>query len=168
MSNTKTIGTVEANVLQTLTNDARKPQSERTVKRRLANNHVRAEIMNFTDVFKYVRKEYFNLPNRVYQKHINESDIFIKSLLLEYCSENLAEKSKENFYIDRLSLLLTDIPSLKCFMTSKQLETFGQKSWSFTQIMDIIVKAITMNVKNYNACLSMREKVLNLGQTETK
>jgi hypothetical protein len=155
------IETIETNVnnpLETLTK-ATKAQSKRTLDRRKENASVRAALLNFTDVFKYVRKEYLCLPNRVNQKHINECNVFIKDMLLIYCSEHLAEKAKETFYLDRLPILVTDIKALKCFMTVKQLETFGEKAWQFSNIMDIIVKALTMNTKNYAACLEMRSKM---------
>jgi hypothetical protein len=156
------IETIETsvNVLETLTNDANKRvPSERTVNRKQLNHDVRTELLNFTDVFKKVRSKYLLLPNRVNQKHIADSSVFFKDLLLRYCSESLAGKSTENFYLDRLALLTTDIKSLKCFMTVKQLETFGQKPWTAANIFDILVKALTMNPKNYAACLEMKSKM---------
>lgn len=152
------------NVLQSLENDAKvetakKPQSERTINRKELNYDVRVEILNFTDVFKKVRAKYLMLPNRVKQSHISESSVFLKDVLLTYCSESLSNKANEHFYLDRLALLTTDIKALKCFMTPKQLETFGAKPWSATNIIDILVKALTMNVKTYLACLEQKPKM---------
>ena len=161
MSNTNlTTDTNVTNVINPLESlSAKKPQSARTVNRREMNAKVRADIMNFADVFKYVRAKELFLPNRVSMKHINESETFLTDYFKGITSENLALKLTEKMYLDRLPLLTTDIKSLKCFMTKNQLENFGKKAWQYTNIIDILCKAITMNPQNYKACLELRDKI---------
>ena len=149
--------TINLNPIETIA--TKKQPTQRTLNRRSYNKAVQCEIMNFSDVFKHVRKKYFILPNRVTLRHIQESEVYIKDLLLQYCSENLAEKAKDNFYLDRLPLLTTDIKALRCFMTKKQLETFTEKAWNFSSIMDILVKALTMPNQNYLSCLAQKNKI---------
>lgn len=153
----------ETNVLETLQSIAevktKKEPTKRTKDRRDLNKDIRVKLLNFTQVFKQVRADYLLLPNRVTQKHIQDSDIYLTEFLKQHCSENLSKKLSDKFYLDRLSVLTTDISALKCFLTKKQLENFATKQWSAAEIIDVMVKAITLSGQNYQACLALKGKI---------
>lgn len=153
----------ETNVLETLKPvvevKTKKEPTQRTKDRREANKDVRCAMLNFTDVFKYVRKDVLFLPNRVKMSHITECETFLTNYFLQYCRENLAQKMTEKMYLDRLPLLTTDIQALKCFLTKKQIENFSARAWSFTDIIDTLVKAITLPTQTYQACLEQKGKI---------
>ena len=136
-----------------------KQPTQRTIDRRVANKDVRCAMLNFTDVFKYVRKDVLFLPNRVKMSHITESEVFLTKYFAQYCRENLALKMSEKMYLDRLPLLTTDIQALKCFLTKSQLANFSARAWSFTDIVDTLVKAITLPTQTYSACLAQKGKI---------
>lgn len=136
-----------------------KQVTQRTIDRRTANKDVRCAMLNFTDVFKYVRKDVLFLPNRVKMSHIDECNVFLTKYFAQYCRENLALKMSEKIYLDRLPLLTTDIQALKCFLTKSQLANFSARAWSFTDIVDTLVKAITLPTQTYQACLAQKGKI---------
>lgn len=154
-------GAKNSNVLESLQPivKVKKEPTKRTKDRREINKDIRVKLLNFTQVFKQVRADYLLLPNRVTQKHINESNIYLTEFLKQHCSESLSKKLNDKFYLDRLAILTTDIKALKCFITKKQLENFTSKQWSAAEIIDVMVKAITLSGQDYQACLALKGKI---------
>jgi len=137
----------------------KKVRSARTIRRADLNKDIRVKLLNFTQVFKQVRADYLQLPNRVSMKHIQESDVFLTAFFADYCRESLTAKMADKFYLDRLPVLTTDISSLKCFLTKKQLENFSTRAWSAAEIIDTLVRAITLPTQAYSACLAHKGKI---------
>ena len=137
----------------------KKVRTARTIRRADLNKDIRVKLLNFTQVFKQVRADYLQLPNRVKISHIQESVKFLNSFFADYCRENLSTKMADNFYLERLPVLTTDIKSLKCFLTKKQIENFAARTWSAADIVDTLVKACTMSSQDYNACLAQKGKI---------
>lgn len=137
----------------------KKVRSARTIRRADLNKDIRVKLLNFTCVFKQVRADYLQLPNRVKLSHIQESDKFLTTFFSDYCRENLTAKMADKFYLDRLPILVTDIQSLKCFLTKSQLANFSARAWSAADIVDTLVKACTIPMQDYTACLSQKGKI---------
>lgn len=118
--------------------------SQRTVNRREKNAEILKRLNTFAMVVKELRQD-LQLPNRVKSSHITGRETEIKDHLLKYCSEALHEKTGKHWYFERAASALTDIEALKkCGLTDKQYKSLNEKAWRYTNIVDAIVKMLTL------------------------
>ena len=105
-------------------------------------------------VYNDFRRETLLFPNRVKISHIEENKDEIVEIMLSYASKTASEKYSENkFYFDRLPKLLSDLNSLKKFLTDSQRKNLETKSWNTTNIVDLLFKASTMSQNHFETCL---------------
>lgn len=125
------------------------PPTQRTVDRREKNAEILKRLNTFAMVVKELRQD-LGLPNRVKVGHIEGTEQDIKSHLLKYCSESLHEKSEKHWYFERAASALTDIEALKkCGLTDKQYKSLSEKAWRYTNIVDAVVKMLTLSGEVY-------------------
>lgn len=121
------------------------PPTQRTVDRREKNAEILKRLNTFAMVVKELRQD-LGLPNRVKAGHISGRETEIKAHLLKYCSESLHEKSEKHWYFERAGDALTEIEALKkCGLTDKQYKGLSEKAWRYTNIVDAVVKMLTLS-----------------------
>lgn len=146
-------------------------RSELTVNRLTINSNIKKELLTFDNVhLLYIKQSYSFLTSRPTIEKINQNlDVVINELMTQ-CSDNIAKKvidEKITFYFDRLPRLLTDKKLLVSFMTEKQYSDIKGKSFSGTSIIDLLIKALTCNVKLYESGLK-KAKTIVLPTNDTK
>ena len=134
-------------------------QSDLSKNRTKLNNSVKAELLNFDDVFNTVIKKEFNfLTARPTLLKVSENLDECIVILFSFCSDNFKKQfneEKKTIVWNRLSRLITDKKLLFTFATDLQ-KTIG-KNWGATQIIDLLFKALTIKDNAYEVGLQVRK-----------
>ena len=130
----------------------KKVRSQKTIVRSGLNKDAKIELNTCSHVFKLVRSKYLSLPNRVKSSHIEGNEVFLKESLLTWASQSLENKGLLNFHLGRLVELLNNIELVKKVgFTVAQKATFESKVFTATNIIDALVKCLTMSETVYIA-----------------
>lgn len=123
------------------------------------NNSVKAELLNFDDVFNTViKKEFSFLTARPTLIKVSENLDTCIVVLFSLCSDSFKKQFNEEKKVinwERLSRLITDKKLLLTFATDLQ-KTSG-KIWGATQIIDLLFKALTVKDNAYEIGLQVRK-----------
>ena len=145
---------------------AKANQSDLYKSRVKLNNTIKAELLNFEDVFNSViKKEFSLLTSRPTLQKVNEHRNECICVLFGLCSDNfmkLYKEEKKTIIWGRLPRLVTDKKLLFTFATDVQ-KSKG-KIWGATQIIDLLFKALTVKDNAYELALKVRSQA----KTEAK
>jgi len=134
-------------------------QSDLSKNRTKLNNSVKAELLNFDDVFaSVIKKEFSFLTARPTLIKVSENLNQCIVVLFSFCSDNFKKQFNEEKKVivwNRLSRLITDKKLLLTFATDLQ-KTSG-KIWGATQIIDLLFKALTCKEQMYENALNVRK-----------
>lgn len=137
---------------------AKANQSDLSKSRVKLNNAVKAELLNFDDVFNSViKKEFSLLTSRPTLQKVNDHLNECIGVLFGLCSDNfmkLYKEEKKTIVWGRLSRLVTDKKLLFTFATDVQKSK--DKIWGATQIIDLLFKALTVKDNAYELALKVR------------
>lgn len=133
-------------------------QSDLTKHRKGLNKNVASELMNFDDVFtKVIKHEFSFLTSRPTLAKVNESLELCKDVLFSLCSDAFAKKyidEKLTINWERLNRLITDKKLLYLFCIDSQKKE--GKVWSASQIIDLLLKGLTVKTQMYENSLKLR------------
>lgn len=137
---------------------ATKPQDERTKLRAERNATTKAKLMPFETVFNLIKKEEFQLTNRVTAKTIAANAQIINDYICETASTKTFDKIKETtLQIGRLEKVFMSIKLFMEFMTDSQKATIGKKAFSHTSVVDLVIKICSLQVSKYEAIVNSFE-----------
>lgn len=135
----------------------KKVADKRTVNRRKVNKRIVNSLCAFDPVYKELRKDILLLPNRVNMAHIEANKTLILSKINGLGRATYLDKVK---YLDRLPKLLTNRDFLISFMTTKQFTKYAKgESFAAIEILDIVAKAATLSVQQYERGIANYEKL---------
>lgn len=133
-------------------------QSELTKHRKGLNKNVASELMNFEDVFtKVIKHEFSFLTARPTLIKVTENLEMCKDVLFSLCSDTFAKKYIDEKLViqwERLNRLITDKKLLYLFCIDSQKK--DGKIWSASQIIDLLLKALTCKTQVYENSLKLR------------
>jgi hypothetical protein len=146
-------------------------RSELTINRLDLNTKVKKELLTFDNVYQvYIRQSYSFLTSRPTIEKINANLDIVVNELMTQCSDTQAKKvleEKMTFDFSRLPRLLTDKKLIASFMTDKQFSTIKDKSFSGTNIVDLLIKGLTCKVQVYESGLK-KSKTIVLPSSDLK
>jgi hypothetical protein len=128
-------------------------QSKRVILRRAENKETAAKLLNFIDVFNYVKKTRFMLSNRAPKALIKTNAADIYEYIYETASDKVAEKLeavdqgelKRRF--ERFEIVLTNVNLFLFFFPEKTQEQARktQKAFTCTNMVDMACKILLFN-----------------------
>lgn len=143
---------------------ARAQRSELTINRIELNTKVKKELLTFDNVYQvYVKQSYSFLTSRPTIEKINTSLENVINELMTQCSDVQAKKvldEKLTFDFNRLPRLLTDKKLIASFMTDKQFSAIKDKSFTGTNIVDLLIKGLSCKVQVYEAGLKKSKTIV--------
>lgn len=143
---------------------ARAQRSELTINRIELNTKVKKELLTFDNVYQvYVKQSYSFLTSRPTIEKINTSLENVINELMTQCSDVQAKKvldEKLTFDFNRLPRLLTDKKLIASFMTDKQFSAIKDKSFTGTNIVDLLIKGLSCKLQVYEAGLKKSKTIV--------
>lgn len=146
----------------------KKVQSQLSINRSGYNRQAEAKRNSFDLVYKDVRSIDFNLPSRVGINSIIENEHRIMSKIKGL--SRYANRNKKDFDLIRLQSVLRNKNLFLAFLTPTQLKKVSEEKRKFTntQVLDIVAKICTMNVKTYERIVNKYNENLRLSKLRSK
>lgn len=135
----------------------KKPQSERAIRRKNANNAAKCELMSFINVFNLVKKNHFKLTNRAPKALIKEN----ANLIYDFIELNASDKTYSEILkvspdtlktrFNRFETVLSNVNLFIYFFPGKEQEKIkGQsKAFSVMNMVDMVCKVLLFSDGNY-------------------